>query len=532
MTLKEKNGMNKAENLLYNTIWEPQDGSQKLATCCPCNEICMEGTRGGGKTDNQIMFFRRYVGIGYGAFWRGIILDREYKNLDDLIVKSQRWYNQFGDGARFLKGASDYKWVWPTGEELLFRQMKTEDDYWKYHGQEFPFIGWNELTKQPNGNLYELMMSCNRSSFLPREHSPKELLTFDSEGNILGGFLPELPLVVFSTTNPYGVGHNWVKQYFINPAPPGVPIKTVTNVFNPRTKKREDITKTRVRIFSSYKENRFLSPEYVAELEKITDPNKRAAWLEGSWDITSGGMFDDMWSTDFNVCEGFNPPNSWRMFRSFDWGSSKPFSVGWWVESDGSDYIDSKGRVRTSLKGDLFRIAEWYGWTGKPNEGIRLTAKKISKGIVERELKWGIYGKVKAGPADNSIWDDVNDNCIANDMSAKVRINGKLYKGVVWERSNKSPGSRKNGWELCRCAIENAQPEEFSIGQYLPRENPGVFVFRNCEQFLRTIPSLPRDTKDLDDVDTDAEDHIADEFRYVILSTGERFKTGLTTGHY
>ncbi|QMV29684.1 terminase large subunit [Vibrio phage vB_VnaS-AQKL99] len=249
-----------ASDLLYNVIWEPQPGSQTLATSCPCNHILMEGTRGGGKTDNQIMFFRRFVGIGYGAFWRGVIFDREYKNLDDLIVKSQRWFQQFKDGAKFLKGGGDYKWVWPTGEELLFRQMKTEDDYWKYHGQEFPFIGWNELTKQPNSNLYDMIMSCNRSSFLPREHTPRELLTFDNEGNIIDGLLPELPLVVFSTTNPYGVGHNWVKQRFVDPAPPGVVVRNTKNVFNPRTGKREDITKTQVRIFSSYKENRFLSP--------------------------------------------------------------------------------------------------------------------------------------------------------------------------------------------------------------------------------------------------------------------------------
>ncbi len=531
MTSNLTNGT-KAENLLYNTIWEPQPGSQNLATSCPCDEILMEGTRGGGKTDNQIMFFRRFVGIGYGAFWRGVIFDREYKNLDDLIVKSQRWFSQFGDGAKFLKGGGDYKWVWPTGEELLFRQMKCEDDYWKYHGQEFPFIGWNELTKQPNGELYEMMKSCNRSSFLPAEHTPRELLTFDDEGNIIDGLLPELPLVVFSTTNPYGVGHNWVKHYFIDPAAPGVPIRTTTNVFNPRTQCRVDITKTRVRIFSSYKENRFLSPEYVAELEKITDPNKRAAWLEGSWDITSGGMFDDVWSSQYNTVQGFNPPNEWRIFRSFDWGSSRPFSVGWWAESDGSDYMDAQGQWRSSVRGDMFRIAEWYGWTGKPNDGLRMLAKDVAKGIVEREVKWGIHQRVVPGPADNSIWDDMNGVCIATDMSRRVRFNGKQYKGVKWERSNKSPGSRKGGWELMRCAISNAQPEEMLPGIHMPRENPGLFVFQNCDQFLRTVPSLPRDTKELDDVDTDAEDHIADEARYVILSTGNRFKTGQTTGHY
>lgn len=261
-------------NSNVNVVWKPQPGSQTLAMSCPCHHILMEGTRGGGKTDNQLNFYRRFVGVGYGAFWRGVIFDREYKNLDDLIVKSQRWFKQYNDGAVFLKGGGDYKWVWPTGEELLFRQMKTEDDYWKYHGQEFPFIGWNELTKQPNSNLYDMIMSCNRSSFLPAEHTPRSMLTFDNEGNIVDGLLPELPLVVFSTTNPYGVGHNWVKQRFVDPAAPGVVVRNSKVVFNPRTQRKEEITKTQVRIFSSYKENRFLSPEYVLDLESISDPNQ------------------------------------------------------------------------------------------------------------------------------------------------------------------------------------------------------------------------------------------------------------------
>lgn len=467
-------------------------------------------------TDAQLMFFRRFVGMGYGQFWRGVIFDREYKNLDDLVSKSKRWFRQFGDKARFLSSGKDLKWVWPSGEELLFRVMKTDEDYWNYHGQEFPFIGWNELTKYPNDNLYNAIMSCNRSSFLPATHSPD-----------LDKPLPDIPLVVFSTTNPYGVGHNWVKQRFVDPAPPGKVIKMSKEVFNPRTQQREMITKTQVRLFGSYKENVFLSPEYVLELESIKDPNKRRAWLWGDWDITSGGMFDDVWSSQYNIVTPFTIPPGWRMFRSFDWGSSKPFSVGWWAESDGSDVVMPNGEYRSTVKGDLFRIAEWYGWTGAANQGLRLLATQIAKGIVERELKMGYYGRIKPGPADNSINDVENGNCIALDMAKKVLVNGKSYSGVTWTKSNKSPGSRKNGWEKMRIAMFNAQPD----GK--PREEPGLFIFRNCQDgFIRTVPTIPRDTKDLDDVDTNAEDHTADEVRYVILSVGDRFKTSSTTGYY
>ena len=64
----------------YNVVLKPQDGSQSLALSCPCNEILYEGTRGPGKTACQLMRFRRLVGIGYGAFWKGVIFDIEYRS--------------------------------------------------------------------------------------------------------------------------------------------------------------------------------------------------------------------------------------------------------------------------------------------------------------------------------------------------------------------------------------------------------------------------------------------------------------------
>ena len=325
------------------------------------------------------------------------------------------------------------------------------------------------------------------------------------------------------------MGHTWVKQRFIDPSPPGIPTEITKEVFNPRTQKREKITKTQVRLFASYKENKYLSPEYVLELESITDINKRRAWLWGDWDITSGGMFDDVWSTEYNIVEDFQIPNNWLVYRSFDWGSSKPFSVGWWAESDGSDVQLSNGQWKNTVRGDLFRISEWYGWTGKPNTGLRMLATKVARGIIEREIKMGLRHRVRPGPADNSINTEENGACIAKDMGQTITIDGKKYKGVHWSASNKSPGSRKNGWEKLRSAIYNAQPPETGG----PREFPGLFVFRSCQDgFIRTVPTIPRSTKDLDDVDTDAEDHVADEVRYMILSTGGRFTTfGTSIGH-
>ncbi|HFQ8200694.1 TPA: terminase, partial [Citrobacter freundii] len=265
----------------YKAVWKPLPGSQSLSLSCPCNEILYEGTRGPGKTAAQLARFRRLVGLGYGSFWRGVIFDTEYKNLTDIITQSKRMYRLFNDGARYLASASELRWVWPTGEELLFRFGKEEGDYWDYHGQEFPFIGFNELTKQQSAEFYEMMFSCRRSSFRPENYPLAD-----------GSLLKPIPLETFSTTNPFGIGHTWVKKRFIEPAPRGTIIRETQKVFNPQTEREEDVTLTRVAIHGSFKENPYLDPQYIATLMAIKDPNRRKAWVEGSWDVTSGGRFD------------------------------------------------------------------------------------------------------------------------------------------------------------------------------------------------------------------------------------------------
>lgn len=504
-------------------VWQPLPGSQTLALSCPASQILYDGSRGPGKTDAQLMRFRMRVGIGYGNFWRGIIFDREYKNLDDLVAKSMRWFPLFKDGAKFLASKSDYRWVWPTGEELLFRAIKKDSDYWGYHGQEFPFIGWNELTKYPTPHLYEAMMSCNRSSFVPENYP---VMDKDGESHLL----PPIPLEVFATTNPFGAGHNWVKEKFISNKKPGHIYKEIVpNVFNPQTQEVEDVAITRTRIFGSYKENKYLSPIYVANLEKMTDLNKKKAWLGGSWDIVSGGMFDDVWDERTNWIMPFDIPTSWKIDRSYDHGESRPFSVGWWAKSDGSDVLLPDGSWMSTIKGDLFRIAEWYGTSGKENEGLRLTPEAIAEGIIEREIAMGLYRKVAPGPADNSIWDGLSGKSVAALMAKSVRVGDKVYPGVQWARSNKNPGSRKAGWSAMRQMLNNVHPKD-KEGNPLPRRLPGMFIFNTCSYFKKLVPVLPRDETDPDDVDTDAEDHNGDEARYRVLHEGWITTSGTTHG--
>ncbi|PRD13985.1 terminase [Pantoea coffeiphila] len=504
--------------MTYNVVWQPQPGSQTLALSCPCDEILYEGTRGPGKTAAQLARFRARVGLGYGPFWRGVILDVEYKHLADIIAQSKRFYNAFVDGARFLSSASELKWTWPGGEELLFRFGCDEDDYWKFHGQELPFIGFNELTKQYSSNFYESMFSCMRSSFRPADYPQKN-----------GFLLPPIPLEAFSTTNPFGVGHTWVKKRFIDPAPRGTVIKKTQVVFNPQTQEEEEITLHRVAIHGSYRENRYLDPKYVATLMAIKDVNKRKAWVEGSWDVTSGGRFDHLWSEKVHVIKPFPIPDSWTVDRSHDWGESKPFANLWWAESDGTAATLPNGRQFCPPAGSLILIGEWYGCPpDELNTGLKMSSTNVAKGVawIDQRLAGievdepeetkgkgqvhfqpGICKKVIPGPADSAIY-----NTSDNELSIGQKMENQ---GVLWLEANKKPGSRINGAAIFADMLE-AVLEGCDKESGIP-ENPGFYVFNYCRGWISRVPVLSRDGKNPDDVDTTQEDHDWDATRYRVL---------------
>jgi hypothetical protein len=294
-----------------------------------------------------------------------------------------------------------------------------------------------------------------------------------------------MPRKLRATANPYGAGHNWVKSRFVDIGPPGTVVR--------------EKGKPRVRVHGNIYENKYLienDPEYIKTIENISDPNKRRAWLHGDWDIVAGGAVDDVWDRNVHVIKPFAIPENWRIDRSFDWGSSKPFSVGWWAEASGEEVTLADGSTWSPPKGTLFRIHEYYGWNGEPNQGCKKLAVEIAEEIKKIEKRNG-FKNVKPGPADSSIFDAENGVCIADDMKKR---------GVKWTKADKSPGSRVNGLEALRKMLK--------AGLKRPMEEPGLFVFDTCTHFIRTVPVLPRDAKKPDDVDTDAEDHVYDEARY------------------
>ena len=288
-----------------SVIWQPQPGSQELFLSSPIFETLYHGNRGNGKTDNLIIDFAQHVGQGFGAEWRGVIFRETYPQLKDVVNKSTKIFKRAFPGATYNK--SEHEWTFPTGEVLLFRHMKDPSSYWDYHGHAYPFIGWEELCNWVNDECFKVMMSCCRSTVI------------------------DMPRKYRATTNPYGPGHNWVKKRYQLPDMTG---KVIRNSLDDEG----NLEPPRVAIKGMLSENKILlraEPEYIARISAAArNKAERRAWLYCDWNVTAGGMFDDIWEKRIHVVPSFPYeaiPKGWHIDRSYDHGQSVKRFVEIWV---------------------------------------------------------------------------------------------------------------------------------------------------------------------------------------------------------
>lgn len=366
-----------------------------------------------------------------------------------------------------------------NGAKIHLCHCQYEKDVTKYQGAEIHVLLIDELTHFSDSIYRFLRGRCRVGGLtVPDQYKGK------------------FPRIVCGS-NPGGIGHNWVKATFIDNTPP----LTITEM------PKKDGGMKRQFIPALLADNPTMmknDPDYVDRLEGLGNDALVKAMRDGDWNIVAGGAFDDVWS-DKVILPRFVVPTSWRLDRSFDWGSSHPFAVAWWAESDGTE-ATINGRKWCPPKGSLVMIGEWYGARG-PNIGLKMSARDIGAGIVERETSMrnsGLITKnINPGPADNQI-DNVTESgtpTIASEMQAK---------GIRWTASDKASGTRKIGLELMRQRIREAAKTT--------SESPGLWFMDHCRSAISQIPVLPRDERNSEDVCTKSEDHMYDAIRYRVLS--------------
>lgn len=291
-------------------------------------------------------------------------------------------------------------------------------------------------------------------------------------------------LGIRATANPGGPGHHWIKRRFIDPNPRGFEI-----IKDPET------AEERVFIPSRVDDNPALlkaNPGYKNQLKMAGSETLVRAWLDGDWNIVEGAYFDT-WG-DRHIIAPFEIPQHWLVFGSYDWGYASPGSYGLWAVSDGSVLPDG----RAYPKGALIRITEDYQHTLTKEgayTGERLEDDDVAKRILALEKGF----KVRYRVADPSIFAQ------RGGMSTAARMQ---RAGVNFRPAD---NERVAGWQEIRNRLRGVEVEE---GVY----EPMIYAFRNCLNSIRTIPMLQHDETRPEDLDTDGEDHCADEWRYAAMS--------------
>ncbi len=429
----------------------------------PEYECLYGGAAGGGKSDALLMEALRQANIPH---YRGLILRRTFPQLEALISRSNELYPRIFPGAKY--NSTGHRWIFPSGASLFFGSMQLEADKHQYQGKPYDFIAFDELTHFTK-DQYMYLMSRNRPTG------------------------PGTRTYIRATANPGGIGHGWVKQRFIDPAPPMTPICDEYSVTDPEGNIHRIIRK-RIFVPSTVFDNEELlrnDPNYLGTLAMLPEAEKKAL-LYGDWNSFAGQVFrewrddaahyrDRLWT---HVIEPFEPPKHWLCWRGFDFGYTRPYSVGWYL-------ADNEGKI--------YRIRELYGCSGEANHGAMQNPVEIASCIREIEKNDPLLrGREIYGVADPSIFDESRGQSIAALMCQSPNF-------VTW-----SPGDNTRIAGLAQCHYRLSFRED---------GDPMFQVFNTCRNFLRTVPSLVYDQHRVEDVDTSMEDHIYDEWRYVMMAS-------------
>ena len=442
-----------------NIIWSPQPKQAALMRRFE-DEALYGGAAGGGKSDCALAEALRQV--SHPAY-RGLILRKTYPQLSELIDRSQAIYAAAFPEAKWNE--QKHCWTFPSGAKIHFGAMQHLSDRTNYQGKRYDFIDFDELT-QFTWEEYSYMFSRCRPG------------------------APGTRCYIRAQANPGGIGHAWVKARFITPAPPLTTIWEEVPVTMPDGS-TETRRRSRVFVPSTVFDNEKLlraDPDYITRLAGLPEAERRAL-LYGDWDSFAGQVFSE-WRDDpahyddhrfTHVIAPFRIPDDWAVWCSLDWGYSRPFSVGWYA-------VDHERR--------LYRIREYYGCTGVPDEGVRLEPAAVARRIRQIEADDpNLRDRVIHRVGDPAIW--------GSDGTESI--------GALMERERvffeKGDHARMDG------KMQVHHRLAFDDRRGLAK----LYVFSTCRHFIRTVPALCYSASDVEDVDTASEDHIYDELRYVCM---------------
>lgn len=438
-------------------VWRPHLGPQEAFHQIPAYEALFGGTKGPGKTDTLLREGLRQID---NPNYRAIIFRRTFPRLGEIIDRSFKYFKKLGatysDHDIQLKLPS---WTFHSGARYCFGHVQHERDKYNYQGKEFHYMGFDQI-EEFTESQYLFLMAQNRTSD------------------------PNIWCYIRSTANPGGIGHAWVKKRWIDCLKP-CELKYFKRVddediecdsSDPRSVSRAFVPAT-VYDNPSIIEN---DPNYIRRLEQLPEQEKKAL-LYGDWDVFKGQFFS-MWRKSIHVVDREVLP-SFEKFLSLDYGYGAPASVGWWM-------VDFDGRMH--------RYREFYG------EGF--TYEKLAMLIKQMTPREELMNYCVADPA---IWGDKSHHKLEVEGESGAETMNRIWRGFTGLM--KADNNRITGWGRMRIMLT---PHKNEFGEL----ESNLTCDPSCKNSIRTIPSLIHDDFRVEDLDTEGEDHCADDWRYSLMS--------------
>ena len=288
-TPEELEGVNKhlAEESEKNVIFSPNTGPQEDFLAAAETDVLYGGAAGGGKSYAMLVDPLRYA---HRASHRALIIRRSMPELRELIDKSRELYPKAFPGCKYRE--VEKLWNFPSGAKIEFGFLERDADVYRYQGQAYSWIGFDEITHLPTE--------------FPWNYLASRLRTTDSE------IIPYMRC----TANPGGVGAHWVKKRYIDPNEPNESFLGADGL-------------TRKFIPARLEDNPYLAEDgRYEQMLKALPPTQRKQLLEGNWDVNEGAAFTEF-DTNMHVITPFEIPISWERVKGIDYGYASESACIW-----------------------------------------------------------------------------------------------------------------------------------------------------------------------------------------------------------
>jgi hypothetical protein len=270
-----------------NVIFKPNNGPQTDFLAAPERDVLYGGAAGGGKSYAMLIDPLRFA---HRAAHRALILRRSMPELRELIDKSRELYPKAFPGCKYKE--VEKLWNFPSGAKVEFGFLERDADVYRYQGQAYSWIGFDEITHLPTEFGWNYLAS--------------RLRTTD----------PEITTYMRCTANPGGVGATWVKKRYIDPSEPNQSFIGDDNL-------------SRKFIPARLEDNPFLAEDgRYEEMLKALPPTQRKQLLEGNWDVNEGAAFTEF-DIDAHVITPFELPISWERVKGIDYGYASESACVW-----------------------------------------------------------------------------------------------------------------------------------------------------------------------------------------------------------